>query len=443
MVESGQVIGAPATTSVSAENQLTVRAWRLYAFLSLIPLAFFASSLIGPRSEGAFAPLKGVDFGAFYAGGLMVRDGQTRQLGEMDAQRATQRRLQEDEHTGWRWYNALPHPPVASIMIEPLTAFSLRTAFWIWAAASLVAAGVAVWLLARALCPAAPLACALVLFSFEPVWDVPWWGQIDSFLLLPVAAGIALLMRGSGRRNDLIAGALCGALALKPIFVPILLLALIWGRRWAAFGMTLVGVVLAGISLVAVGIDGARDYLDLARYYQKFSGSPAIVEWRMYNLRGLAIRLDLGSDNAVRLWLVLTLSAILAIGTISVAGSALRAGWSPDLAIALLTLGMILTAYHVHVQSLVFLTPALAAWMGRSLRPGASGVSSLAWAIPVVAIHGGAMLLRPEKPSPAPSEARIETYLTLVLIAALVIVATILVRPLQEEIRSVRASWRT
>jgi hypothetical protein len=236
-----------------------------------------------------------------------------------------------------------------------------------------------------------------------------------------------LLLRPADRRRDLAAGALLGFLALKPIFVPVPFLALLWGRPWAAAGMAASGGVLAAVSIAAVGIDGVRDYVELFRYYQQFAGSPAIVEWRMYNLRGLAIRLGLDGED-IGLGFVLAASLALAVLTVVVAGRALRAHRSPDLALGLVMLGTILTAYHVHVQSLVFLTIPLAAWVGRSLAATSARVSWL-WSAPVIAIHGGAMLLRPHLPSPAPTEARIETFLTIGCFAALILLMLVLVSP--------------
>src|SRR5687768_14198690 len=128
----------------------------------------------------------GVDFGAFYSGAMLVREGRVRELGDMDAQRDAQRRLHEREQTGWRWYNALPHPPVTILAMAPLAQFSLRTAFWLWVAAGLAAALAAAAILAKGLSPTAPVAATVVLVGFEPVWDVAWWGQLDSVLLLPV-----------------------------------------------------------------------------------------------------------------------------------------------------------------------------------------------------------------------------------------------------------------
>ncbi len=186
-----------ATGSLPARPWLR-RLWGLYALASLIPLTIFVRLLVGPDAQEPFDPLMAVDFGAFYAAATMVRDGDVRHLGEMEAQRAAQRRVQEDENTGWRWYNAFPYPPVTSLLTAPLAALPLRTAFWVWAALGLGAATVASWMLARAIVPEMPLAATLLLVSFEPIWDVAWWGQIDSLMLLPVAAGAVVLRRSSG-----------------------------------------------------------------------------------------------------------------------------------------------------------------------------------------------------------------------------------------------------
>lgn len=398
--------------------------WRLYALACLIPLTIFVDLLIGPSAQEPFEPLMAVDFGAFYAAATMVRDGDARHLGEMDAQRAAQQQVQEDADTGWRWYNAFPYPPVTSVFTAPLAAFPLVTAYWIWASLGLLAGGIASWLLARAYSPAIVWASTVILVSFEPLWDVAWWGQIDSIILLPVAGAIVLL-RSSGRhapdsrhRREFAAGLLLGFLALKPIFVPLPLLVLALGRPRAALGMIASGLALALASVALVGIDGIGHYIDLARFYQAFSGSPAIVEWRMYNLRGAAIRLGWGWSEDLQLAVVLTLSTILALATLILSARALRRGQSADLVAAAVILGTILTAYHVHVQSLVFLAIPLAIWLRRSLH-AATQVEAIIWALPVIAIHASAALLRPQQPSPAATETRLETLLTTACMLAL------------------------
>jgi len=167
-----------------------------------------------------------------------------------------------------------------------------------------------------------------------------------------------------------------------------------------------------------VGIDGIGDYIDLARFYQAFSGSPAIVEWRMFNLRGAAIRLGWDWSEDVQLTVVLILSAILALATLVLSARSLRRAQSADLVAAAVILTTILTAYHVHVQSLVFLAIPLAIWLRRSLR-AATALEAVVWAVPVIAIHAGAALLRPQQPSPAASETRLETLLTTACLLAL------------------------
>jgi hypothetical protein len=411
----------PSGANISPARQ---NLWRLYALACLIPLTILVDLLVGPSAQKPFEPLMAVDFGAFYAAATMVRDGDARDLGEMETQRAAQTAVQEKADTGWRWYNAFPYPPVTSLFTAPLAGFSLVTAYWIWVALGLLAGGVASWLLARAFCPAIVSATTLILISFEPLWDVAWWGQIDSLLLLPVAGSVVLLRApdrlspATRKRRELLAGLLLGFLAIKPIFVPLPLLVLAWGRPRVAIGMIASGLALALTSLALVGIDGIGDYIDLARFYQAYSGSPAIVEWRMYNLRGAAIRLGWSWSEDVQLAVVLTLSVILALATLILSARALRLRRSPDLVAAAVTLGTILTAYHVHVQSLVFLAIPLAIWLRRSLQ-APSNIEAVAWALPVIAIHAGAALLRPQLPSPAVTETRLETLLTTACLLAL------------------------
>jgi hypothetical protein len=393
-------------------RRIGVWLWRAVALASLIPLALWVNLLIGPGADQPFDPLMGVDFGAFYTGATLVWDGQMRDVGNVDAQRTAQQTIQQRAATEWRWFNSLPHPPVVSLVDAPRAARTHPTAILFLVLAGVGAAGLAVWALAGTLCRGATIAATVVLFSLEPIWDVAWWGQIDSFLLLPVAAGTALLASGEGKRRDVVAGLLIGTLALKPILVPIPLLALLWGRRPAALGMVITGGVLAAISVAMVGLQGIRDYVHLSRSYQQFEGAPYVVEWRMYNIRGQIIRFQLGLSERTELYLVLTVSVILGLLTIMIAGRALRAGRSPDIALSVVMLAMLLTAYHLHIQTTVFLAIPLAVCLGRSLR-GQTARQVALWAFPVVALLVGMALLRPDKPSPSAAHAHVESYLTL------------------------------
>ena len=258
LTQAGSPSLGPDLPNASATS-IRKNLWRLYALACLIPLTIFVDLLVGPSAQEPFEPLMAVDFGAFYAAATMVRDGDARHLGEMEAQRAAQRQVQDDEDTGWRWYNAFPYPPVTSLFTAPLAEFSLVTAYWIWAALGLLAGGIASWLLARSFCPAIVWTTTAMLISFEPLWDVAWWGQIDSLLLLPVAGAVVLLRTSDEatprmrRRKDLLAGALLGFLAIKPIFVLLPLLVLAWGRPRAALGMLASGLTLALASVALVG----------------------------------------------------------------------------------------------------------------------------------------------------------------------------------------------
>jgi hypothetical protein len=123
-------------------------------------------------------------------------------------------------------------------------------------------------------------------------------------------------------------------------------------------------------------------------------------------------RFQLGLSERTERFRVLGISGILGILTVIVAGRALRARRSPDIALSVVMLAMLLTAYHLHIQTMVFLVIPLAVCLGRSLRAQTTRQVAL-WAFPVVALLVGMALLRPDKPSPSPADAHVESYLTL------------------------------
>ncbi len=300
--------------------------WRIYAVIALLTVAYPLDRLIGPVSIPAYSASysPGADFGGYYTGATIAWNADYSHLGDIDTQKRTQRAIQRREHSGWKWFNPLPHPPVLSLMTAPLAALRLRVAYWVWVTLSLISAGIAAYILGRTLTPAVPLATTVILISYEPLWHLLWWGQVDAFLLLPFAAGVSLLVRATSRRDEFVAGALMGTLALIPQYAIVPFLALLWGRRRAALGMAATSGALALASVAMVGVKGVERYRDMAEYFGKFEGTDTVTEWAMFNIRGMVMRMDLDmSDNALLrlVWLVAIPIAVLAIVS---AGRALR-----------------------------------------------------------------------------------------------------------------------
>jgi hypothetical protein len=377
-----------------------ILAWRLFAIVALATVVYPLDRLVGPISipshSAGYSP--GMDFGGFYTGATIAWRGDFAHLGDLATQKRVQREIQRREGSGWKWFNPLPHPPILSLFTAPLASLRLRPAYWVWVVASFVAAAVAAYLLARTLAPPVALATTVILLSYEPLWHLLWWGQVDAFVLLPFAAGCVLLLRSRSRRDDLAGGLLLGCLALLPQYAIVPFLALAVARRWAALGMASTGGALALGSVLLVGRAGVERYLDLARYFGAVSGTDTVTEWAMFNVRGVVVRLGPAWSDGAVLALVLAITVPLALLAIVAAGRALRPGVSPDLALGLLALATVVTAYHSHRQTLVFLFVLFAAGVGRSLRPGSPVWLTVGWFGAVAGIHLWTVYLRNEVP---------------------------------------------
>lgn len=368
--------------------------WRLFAVWALISAVSSAERLIGPDSEPAFFKFHAADFGGFYTGATIAHRSDYENLGNIETQKKVQAELQRAEGTGWKWFNPLPHPPILSFFTSPLARLPIRTAYWVWVLGSFAAAGIAAYLLGRAMTPAVPVATTIIMVTFEPLWHLVWWGQVDAFILLPFAAGSALLVRSRTRDDDFAAGALMGFMAIIPQYAIVPFLALAWGRRWAAAGMATMGGGLAFASALLVGRTGVEHYREMAEYFGAFRGTDTVTEWAMFNIRGVLLRQfpDLGIATAERL--VWGVSLGLAALAVVAAGRALPRRRAPDLALGLVALTALVTSYHTHRQTMVFLFVLFVAFIGRSLKPGVSPWMIPVWAAPVIFFHVGADYLR-------------------------------------------------
>lgn len=148
-------------------------------------------------------------------------------------------------------------PPVAWLAV-PFTALPYEVAYWVWSALLLTALGFAWYLVApgegrtRLVLLAAAVGWLPVIYGLQ-------LGQPGLFVALGVAGSCALLRGG----RPFLAGLALGALAFKPqlaFLVPIALL--VAGERRAFLGAVVALGVLTGASLLALGPDGVRSYLD-------------------------------------------------------------------------------------------------------------------------------------------------------------------------------------
>jgi hypothetical protein len=210
-------------------------------------------------------------------------------------------------------------------------------------------------------------ATSLAPFAFLPFLYNLYIGQ----LVILMSFGLYRAMRSFEDGRDRAAGCWLGLLLVKPQFGLILAPILLVKRRWSALaGLCAVAAVLAGSTFALVGVDGMRDYREMARFFSGFRQVPRIVyPWDMINIRGLlvqALPASWGEDQATRA--VLVLSALMTLSLIAV----WRGPWQPrSERFARQMLGtmivVVFTSFHSHIHAATLLVvPLLAAQRGRA-----------------------------------------------------------------------------
>jgi hypothetical protein len=147
-----------------------------------------------------------------------------------------------------------PNPPALALLMAPLGALPIVTAYAIWTALGAAALAAAAFLLGRLadarqrmrLLPFAILAPPSLIALAE--------GQTTPFVLLAVAA--------SFRAPPVWSGALLGLTAFRPQFLPLFALVALTERR-RALGLLMTTAAVALVSLLTVGLDGMARYPDL------------------------------------------------------------------------------------------------------------------------------------------------------------------------------------
>ena len=383
--------------------------------------------LHGDKEEPVLQKYHGADFGGYYTGATAAARGELAEFTDADFQLALQQRIQADENTGWRWFNPLPHPSVLSLITMPISAFPIREAYWYWVLLSFISAGLSALIAGRALVPALAVPLVALMLTFEPLWHLVWWGQVDALILMPVATGFAWLIRSRTDRKDWVAGILIGFLALVPQYAILPFLTLCVARRRAAGGMMVTGGVLAAITLAVIRLDGLRGYIDFYRSYGQLGADTTVTERAMFNVRGMVFRLDersTGIDLSLATFgmVVLVVSGALAVLTIYVAGRAMARNRAPDLAVAMLVVSTVITAYHTHRQTLVFFLIPMAVVLKRAYESRRWWIALL-WLVPAGVFHAETALLRVKYRL---ADYPIQNYLTPWCVAAVLAVAVVL-----------------
>jgi hypothetical protein len=177
-------------------------------------------------------------------------------------------------------------PPFYALLLAPLGWLPLRLAFVAWFLAQTgVFVACLAWAVRRFGTPALMLGC----MSMPAAMGIA--NAQDSVFFLAILIGSYSLAK-VGR--EWIAGLVLGLLLVKFHLAPLWPIALILQRRWRMLGgFIATGVVAAGISLAAIGLNGAREYVALLLNHDK-AWMPPAPEY-MISFEGLAANLGITS----------------------------------------------------------------------------------------------------------------------------------------------------
>jgi Glycosyltransferase family 87 len=320
-------------------HKRSLRPW-LFVLFSYLFISQTAICIVGMRlgSDGR------ADFRALYSAGFMIRTGEKHDLYNFDTEMKIQNRVVSHSAT-------LPfiHPSGEALLFVPLSLFSYRSAYYLFAFVNFVL------LILSAVLLRAELACLsnlwrplpyAIFFCSLGLGFVLIQGQTQGIVLLFLCGSIWALRR----ERDYVAGLLLGFGMIRfEIALPIAVLVVAW-RRWRLlYGFLLASAALFLVSLYLSGIPSTWSYLHLLASIS--SGLRAHSDQLRYevfpaampNLRGLIYSLRIRGNIGLIVCIVASLFLL---------GLASTRRTSFPLAIAIATV----VAYHGNVTDLALLT---------------------------------------------------------------------------------------
>ena len=214
-------------------------------FLALIPLLVLLHS--DPRQA---------DFGAYYASGLILREGHGAKLYDLGEQERVQ---DEVQHRKGLFLN--PLPPFHAVIFVPLTRLSLPAAYLTWGLVNIL-----LWVLFFYLVrdePSMkdrPLLLLLLGCLFGPFWTALIEGQFSAVVLLAFTLAFVFLKRN----RDYAAGLGFGLALIKFAIVLPFALIVVVQRKWKFIaGLSSMAGFLTLVSFASVGSTGVIAYIKL------------------------------------------------------------------------------------------------------------------------------------------------------------------------------------
>lgn len=266
------------------------------------------------------------------------------------------------------------YPSYTALLASPLYYLSPGIGFLLWDMLEIAALLLSLWLLGAMLPRHHRYWLWLGAWAFLPIYHSLVQGQTSPALLL----GITLLWCGlrAGGRANWWAGAGLGLCLLKPQFLPLFLLYLLYKRNYRALGgfSIVAGLAYLGGAILS-GLDWPIAYLKLLAFLATQNGHYGFYPEMMFNWRGLLARL--GWDNSFALLLLtgLTVAALiytwwrndqqnLSSVTVPLNVPAAAPVGALELQLAATALATVLTSFHLYSHDLIVLLFSGAALLG-------------------------------------------------------------------------------
>jgi len=220
--------------------------------------------------------LRGVDFINFYTMGVLARTGRVSEIYDLTAFHRAQTALVPASS---RDLYPPVYPPQTALLFAPLTVISYGKAASIWALLSIAAYLLIVRAAIRI--TGGPIADDSLLWAgalaFPPFWLTVMNGQVTLILLGAFfAAWIALR-----RRQNFLAGAALGLVAIKPQFGLPLVVVVIAGREWAMLAGAAASVATqAAVVWLTMGSDALWGYWT---FIPAILGNADVLEAKPFN----------------------------------------------------------------------------------------------------------------------------------------------------------------
>lgn len=262
------------------------------------------------RGRTLFGPPLGNDFAGFLVAAQILERGETSKLYDRELHDQLYHELLPNLAEG----DSIPyvHPPFVAGVLRPLTwmRYEAAVAVWLVISAGIFVAGV--WLLLRSSPDLAKDQFGLVFLlslSFEPFLMECWLGgQLSAVGFL----SYSLAWFALSRNRPLVAGMALGLSFYKPTLLLLTLPLLVIGRCGRMLlGMTITGILLAGLSLAFVGWEVSVGYLDVLLSFRKSTsgGGLEILTWKYVDLNN-TLRLLCGSKSPAQLFVFVVFSLI-------------------------------------------------------------------------------------------------------------------------------------